>query len=170
MVCVKRLMFLNSREASSLLEAGIGIAVHEIMGIMNKVKYRPQGQYYSQWAAEKETKKKTSVQCSALLDITRFPADRRELSAKNISSLDQCLSLWKPQMSVCRVSSQGHCQWLPLAHVLPSTHTKSAFSRVRNQEKRERSCLLMPWHKPSCVLNILASMELFCECMRLFDV
>lgn len=51
-VRVGRLTF-DSREASSLLEADIGVAVHEIMGIMNKVKHRPRGQYFSQRAGEK---------------------------------------------------------------------------------------------------------------------
>lgn len=36
-VCVRKRMFFNSRKASSLIEADIGAAVHEIMGIMNKV-------------------------------------------------------------------------------------------------------------------------------------
>lgn len=75
-----------------MLEADIGVVVHEIMELMNKVKHRPQGQDYPQWAgAEKKAKKKkkTSLQCCVLIDITPFPADSRELSAKNISSLDR---------------------------------------------------------------------------------
>lgn len=87
-------MLFNSRSASSLFEADTGVAVCEIMGIINKVKHRPQGQCFSQRAVEKKkSKKKASVQRCALLDITPFPADRREASAKNISRLDRCLSL-----------------------------------------------------------------------------
>lgn len=60
-LCVKRPTFVNSREASSSLEADIGIVVHEIMELMNKVKHRPEGQDYSQWAGEK---KKLTVFCA----------------------------------------------------------------------------------------------------------
>lgn len=83
-VRVGRLTF-DSREASSLLEVGIGVAVHEIMGIMNKVKHRPRGQYFSQRAGEKRNQ--------ALSVASSLTSLRRELSAKNISRLDRCLSL-----------------------------------------------------------------------------
>lgn len=147
-VRVGRLTF-DSREASSLLEADIGVAVHEIMGIMNRVKHRPRGQYFSQRAGEK--KKKDAERCE-LLDITLFPADRREVSAKKHRSFGPDVYLFN---NLKRLSA-GPAAGTPSVGGCPrQARANWAFSHAGRREKRKGSRRLMSWLKGSCVLNML---------------
>lgn len=124
---------------------------------MNKVKHRPQGQDYSQWAGE-EKKQAYSVVCS--LTSLHFLQSEGNCQPKtavvwtNIIYLFENLNCLSAGSAV-RDSVSGCC-W----YVFRQARTKSAFSRVQHEEKQNESCLLMSLHKPSCVLNMLAWMGL----------
>lgn len=105
-VRVGRLTF-DSREASSLLEADIGVAVHEIMGIMNRVKHRPRGQYFSQRAGEK--KKKTLSVASSSTSLC-FLQTEEKCQPKNIGRLDRMFISLTTSNACLQARQQGHHQ------------------------------------------------------------
>lgn len=125
-------MLFNSRSASSLFEADIGVAVREIMGIMNKVKHRPQGQYFSQQAGEKKQKESKRT--------VLWAPRHHSISCRQKGTVSQKHQLFGPMFISLKASNvclQALQQGLSVS-VLPGPH-KVGFSPCRVQEEWKAS-------------------------------
>lgn len=112
-------MLFNSRSASSLLEDDIGLAVCEIMGMMNKVRHRPQGQYFSQRAGEK--KAYSVVRSSTSLHFLQTEGNRQPKT----SVVWTAVYLFKSLKRLSAGSAAGTVGECPARH-----NTKWAFPRA----------------------------------------
>lgn len=131
-------MLFNSRSASSLFEADIGVAVCEIMGIINKVKHRPQGQCFSQRADEKKAKRKQAysvVRSSTSLHFLQTELKRQPKTSVVWTDVYLFKSL-KRLSAGSAAGTVGEC---------PARHTQSAppppFPRAGYRKSRREAVL-----------------------------